>query len=275
MRVHPIAMPELPEMETYRRRLEAVMVGRALNSIEAARPKRLNRPAAELVRTMRGYAVSAVRRRGKSLAILLDVPQPLNTLYVHLMLGGRISLSDDEKPGAVILALAGGHQVHFHLGLGRVDAITEAELGNRWAKLGVEPLSPAYRPDIWQEAYANTARPIKTCLMEQKAVAGIGNVYSDEILYRCRLYPGTPAMTLTAADWQHLGRAVPQVLGEAVELGGVGPPMDPEDLVTGRYRRHLAVHYRQGEPCGEGSIVRTERIGGRTSYWCPAVQSPP
>lgn len=268
-------MPELPEMETYRRRLEDWMAGRVVIAIKADRPKRVNRPAAELTSILGGHPVARVDRRGKSLAILIDSPAPLNTLYVHLMLGGRISLAAEDKPAAVVLALGGNRPVYFHLSLGRIDALTHSELKTRWSQLGVEPLSPDYSPALLAQAFSSSARPIKTCLMDQQVIAGIGNVYSDEILYHAAIYPGTPAMLLTPKNWSDVGRLIPEVLSQAVEQGGVGPAMDPDDRTTGRYRTHLAVHYRQHQSCGIGGTVVTERIGGRTSYWCPSVQQRP
>lgn len=268
-------MPELPEMENYRRQLAQNIVGQHIQAIRAERPKRLNLPSDEATAMLHGRRIHRVERRGKSVAVIIDDARPeAHALYVHLMLGGRIATTATFEPAAVTLSLDEGFTIQYHVGLGRVELLSATELHTRWAKLGVEPLSPAYHPEIWEHAYQHSQRSIKACLMDQHVVAGIGNVYSDEILYRAGLYPGTPAHHLTPRDWEAIGVVVPQLLQHAVQLGGVGTPLNAHDQETGHYRPLLKVHYQEGQPCGTGGTVRKERIAGRTAYWCPAVQSP-
>ncbi len=269
-------MPELPEMENYRRHLSAWLNGRTITALAAERPKRLNHPVNTLHDVLVGGRIQSIARRGKSLAIHVDGVQPSYCeLYIHLMLGGRITLSYEDQPGAITMGLDETRWVQFHLGLGRMDAMSAAELDQRWRKLGVEPLSDQYHPGLWREAYHSARRPIKACLTDQHVVAGIGNVYSDEILYKAKLYPGTPAYQLTFQDWTRVGEIVPAVLAHAVESGGVGDPIHSEDALSGGYRVFLQVHYRAGQPCGAHGVVTTSEIAGRTTYWCPEVQSSP
>ncbi len=267
-------MPEMPEMETYRQNLIRWAQGRTVTGLDAPRPKRLNQPVEVVREAIIGCPVSRIDRRGKSLALVLGPEASAPILYIHLMLGGRIRFASDDKEAAVSCYLSGEHAVHFHVGLGRVDLLNQAGLAERWAKLGVEPLSPAFKPGLMRRAFHGRGRPIKACLMDQEVVCGIGNVYSDEILYRAQLYPGTPARLLQDRDWDALDQAIPEVLSEAAALGGVGDPTDPDDRLTGGFRQHLQVHYRQGDPCGMIGTVVKEEIAGRTTYWCPAVQNP-
>lgn len=266
-------MPELPEMETYRRHLCRTIVGHRIRSIIAERPKRLNQPAAQASLVLANSAIQSIERRGKSLAIWFEPTSGnFRVLYVHLMLGGRIDLSSTPQPSAVGLALDHNLHVNFHVGLGRLDFLDPGALQDRWSALGVEPLSPDYRPDTWRKALQLSTRPIKAGLMDQHIVAGIGNVYSDEILYRVGLHPGTPACRLTAANWEQLGDMVPRLLKDAVDAGGVGSALISGDQQSGGFREKLHVHYQAGRPCGNGGMVVKGRIAGRTAYWCPACQ---
>nr|WP_275107265.1 DNA-formamidopyrimidine glycosylase family protein [Sulfobacillus harzensis] len=266
-------MPELPEMENYRRQLSRFLVGKTAQSIIAEWPKRLNCPAEVASPAIAGSPIESIERRGKSLAIGFErAPDTFRVLYIHLMLGGRISISREAQPAPVTLTLQDGLRVNFHVGLGRLDFLSPGALRQRWAHLGVEPLSPTYNGDRLQSAYSHSSRPIKTCLMDQKVVAGIGNVYSDEICYDVGLYPGQPASSLTDFQWQRLGAVLPTVLEKAVDAGGVGPPIYEGDQVTGGFRAQLAVHYQEGKACGNGGIVVKGPIGGRTAYWCSDCQ---
>lgn len=267
-------MPEMPEMETYRQNLIRWAHGRTVMGLDAPRPKRLNQPVDIVRSAIVGRPVSSIERRGKSLALVLGPEDSAPILYIHLMLGGRLRFVSEEKQPAVSCYLSGAHALYFYVGLGRVDLLDRASLSERWSKLGVEPLSPAFKPGLIRRAFRRRRRPIKACLIDQDVVCGIGNVYSDEILYRARLYPGTPASSLGDRDWDALDHAIPEVLSEAAALGGVGDPTDPDDKLTGGYRPRLQVHYREGHPCGIFGTVVKEEIAGRTTYWCPAVQSP-
>lgn len=265
-------MPELPEMETLRRNLAERIVGRTITAIDAERPRRLNRPPEALNDWLAGFPVERIERRGKSLAIHLGSSPPA-ALYVHLMLGGRVSVHPSPAAGPVSVAL-GAVSVVFHVGLGRVEALDPAALAAKWQKLGVEPLDPGFSPSVWQRRYHLSTRPIKACLMDQHAVAGIGNVYSDEILYAARIHPAAPAQSLDDAAWERIGGATVAILAEAVAHGGVGPPIDDQDTLSGGYRPHLSVHYRQNAACGAKGRVVKGIVAGRTCYWCEPDQAP-
>lgn len=264
-------MPELPEMETYRQRLTERVVGRQIDDVRVDRPRRVNLPPSVMANRLRGARISAVLRRGKSLALILnDAGQEIEALYLHLMLGGRLSFESTDPGGAVSL-IFGDRALTAHVGLGRLEACSRQELDSRWSRLGVEPLSSAYSPDIWHQAYHNSRRPIKACLLDQQVVAGIGNVYSDEILHSIEVHPATPATDLVFAQWQALGRAVPHILTKAVQYGGVGPPIDDQDTRSGGFRPFLAVHYQTDKPCGAHGTVLRGTVAGRTSYWCSST----
>ncbi len=269
-------MPELPEMETYRRHLDRTIVGRRIRSIIAERPKRLNQPAPQATLALTNSAIQSIERRGKSLAIWFEpAPDNFRVLYVHLMLGGRIDLSSIPQPAAVAITLDHDLHLNFHVGLGRLEFLDPSALQDRWSTLGIEPLSPDYQPDIWRKSLEPSTRPIKAGLMDQHIVAGIGNVYSDEILYRVGLHPGTPASHLSPAKWRELGDIVPRLLSNAVEAGGVGPAISRDDHKSGGYRDNLHVHYQAGRPCPNGGTIVKGRVAGRTADWCPTCQPSP
>ncbi len=267
-------MPEMPEMEAYRQNLIRWALGRTVVGLDAPRPKRLNQPVDVVRAAILRRPVARIERRGKSLALILGRDNSAAILYIHLMLGGRIRFVPEDQEAAVSCYLSDNHAVYFHVGLGRIDLMDHTALAARWDKLGVEPLESDFKPGLLRRAFHARRRSIKACLTDQNVVSGIGNVYSDEILYRVRLYPGTPANALDADDWEALDTTIPEVLSEAVTRGGVGEPTDPDDRLTGGYRTHLQVHYRAGAPCGRGDTVMKEEIAGRTTYWCPSVQMP-
>lgn len=265
-------MPELPEMETYRRALLRHLNGETIIDLRADRPRRLSPGLSEIHHALVGCIITGVSRRGKSLALQLGGKSSVfDALYVHLMLGGSLRLDAPSSEGPVVLETR--HlAVVFQLGLGRVEALTSHDLATRWAKLGIEPLSGDYHPNLWREAYQGSRRSIKAILMDQAVVAGIGSVYSDEVLYRVGIHPSLPARNLTGEEWTNLGSIVPEVLSQAISLGGVGLPFYREDHHTGQFRDHLKVHYQTDKPCHEVGRVVQGKVSGRTAYWCTVGQ---
>ncbi len=264
-------MPELPEVETFVRGL-APAVGCAIASAEVLDAK-LAVSADELT----GARIAGIRRRGKYIGIELEDGR---ALVVHLRMSGRLRLECREcetKYARMILRLDDGTSVYFvdprRLGHGR--AVRERV---RPVHVGIEPLDAAFTAAALAKLAATSRAPIKQLLLDQKKVAGIGNIYAAEALWRAKLDPRRKANELSRAEIGRLHKAIVGVLGEAVAqlgttLGTSVSDYHPTTTETGSFQNHLAVYGREGEPCercGEG----IERViqAGRSTCFCPACQ---
>ncbi len=263
-------MPELPEVETFVRGL-APAAGCAIVLAEVLDAK-LALSAGELI----GTRIKGIRRRGKYVGIELSDGR---TLVVHLRMSGRLRLGCREGETEyvrMILRLDDGQCIYF------VDPrrLGTAELieGALELPLGVEPLEPGFTPAVLGRLASESRAPIKQLLLDQKKVAGIGNIYAAEALWRAKLDPRRRAKELSRAEIGRLHKAIVGVLKEAVEglgttLGTSVSDYHPTATETGSFQNNLAVYGREGEPCercGEG----IERViqAGRSTCFCPACQ---
>ena len=283
-------MPELPEVETLRRSLAPALVGRAIAGVEVRLPK-LWRPAPGLgTADVVGAGVQAVRRRGKHL--VLDLANGLSLVF-HLRLSGQLVLS---RGGETIVA--GGHPVPafgsplphrathliFDLDDGSRLYLTDirqfgfcllmpaAEVSVFLAerRLGPEPLGPELTPEAFLEILRRrrSAR-LKSLLLDQRAISGLGNIYADEALWVARLHPLRAAGTLTAEEGGRLHQAIGDVLDYALTHGVA-------EVLNGRAvagRDFPRAHGREGSPCQRcGKAIERIRVAGRSSYFCPSCQ---
>jgi len=263
-------MPELPEVETFVRGL-APAVGRTIVSADVL-DARLAVSAENLV----GARIAGIRRRGKYIEINLGDDR---SLVIHLRMSGRLRIECREceaKYARVILRLDDGQCVYF------VDPrrLGTAELveGELELPLGVEPLEPAFTTAVLSKLTSESRAPIKQLLLDQRKVAGIGNIYAAEALWRAKLDPRRKANELSRAEIARLHKAIVGVLGEAIAqlgttLGSSVSDYHPTATKTGSFQNRLAVYGREGEPCercGEG----IERViqAGRSTCFCPACQ---
>jgi len=251
-------MPELPEVETVRRGLQRHLVGRRIERVE-------------------------VGRRGKYLLLPLDSG---DTAMIHLRMSGQVLLASAavERPAHthVILYLDDGHEAWF------VDPRTfgevvvfdpdrvEVELPEL-ARLGVDPIADPFDVDTLRGAFGATSRALKPLLLDQHVLAGVGNIYADEILHRARLRPERPASSLDRRRLVTLHRSIVDVLSEAIDAGGstLGDAQYVDLMGEGgSYQDDHRVYGRGGErcvTCGRG-WVRRSVTGGRGTHWCPICQ---
>jgi formamidopyrimidine-DNA glycosylase len=262
--------PELPEVETFVRGL-APAVGRTITSAEVL-DGRLAAPAADLV----GARIAAIRRRGKYIGIDLGDGR---SLVIHLRMSGRLRLECREcetKYTRMILRLDDGQHIYFvdPRRLGTADVYGEGfEL-----PLGLEPLDAGFTVAALAGLASQSRTPIKQLLLNQRKMAGIGNIYAAESLWRARIDPRRPSNELSTAEIGRVHKAIVGVLGEAVAqlgttLGTSVSDYRPTATEGGSFQNHLAVYGREGEPCercGEG-IQRTIQAG-RSTCFCPACQ---
>jgi formamidopyrimidine-DNA glycosylase len=271
-------MPELPEVETIRRQLEPEVVGRRLESIEVLDPKWTEPvPPADVERAIAGRRIEALDRRGKWLLMGLDGGV---WLVMHLRMTGNLVLTDAEEDRflRVRVALDDGRRLLFldarRFGTGVVVDGDELEeyLG---ARAGIEPLSDAFTPDAIGELAAGRTAPLKSFLMMQSGIAGIGNIYADEALHRARLHPLSPAGSMRREHLEDLHEAIVETLEVGLSNGGASID-DYRDArgEEGSMQDEFLVYGREGQPCPScGEPIRRIVIGGRSSFFCPRCQT--
>jgi formamidopyrimidine-DNA glycosylase len=287
-------MPELPEVETVARQLEPELEGRRVKSLEVL-DERWSRPvpATELGGVVGGRTIESLGRRGKYLLLGFDGGQ---TLVMHLRMTGNLVLVEgedvlDPSEGRRLyeaersasarhlrarFVLDDGRELWFTdpRRFGEAFLIDDDRLGERFAKLGVEPLSPEFTPAALGAMATGRTAPLKSFLLDQSGVAGIGNIYADEALYRARLHPLSPAGSMKPEDLVALRDAIVAALEAGIDHGG----SSIDDYRDGRgekgtMQNEFLVHTREGQPCPscDGEIVRIV-VGGRSTYFCPSCQ---
>ena len=273
-------MPELPEVETIRRHLAPHVEGRTLDAVEIRDP-RWSRPLApvELESALRGRRVERLSRRGKYLVWELEDDV---YLLMHLRMTGTLLLDPAEPPrhGRVFFTL-GEHTLVFddprRFGTGELALGPEALAAFFDARLGVEPLAREFTAEHLYALARQSRAPIKAFLLDQKKIAGVGNIYADEALFRARVHPLRPANRLTRDQAAALRDAVVESLMAGLEAKGatIDDFRDPYG-VSGSFQDQFLVHLREAEPCPNcGTPVRKLRAAGRGTYVCETCQPRP
>jgi formamidopyrimidine-DNA glycosylase len=273
-------VPELPEVETIRRNLAPHVEGRTLDSLEVLDP-RWCRPIAprELGAALVTRRIERLSRRGKYLVWELEDDA---YLLMHLRMTGTLLLDPDGTPPHTRVLIAAGEQrLAFvdprRFGTGELalgDAALEAFFA---ARLGLEPLHEAFTSTHLHALARGSRAPIKAFLLDQKRVAGVGNIYADEALFRARIHPLRPANRLSRAQTAALRDAVIASLHAGIEAKGatIDDFRDPYG-VSGTFQDQFLVHLREGEPCHVcGGTIRKLRAAGRGTYVCERCQPRP
>lgn len=275
-------MPELPEVETVMRGLAVRLAGRRITAVHAARPDLRWPLPAHLAERLRGRRIDAFKRRGKYILIRLSGAE---SLLLHLGMSGRLLLVQGAAaPSAhehLVVEVEGGWRLCFvdPRRFGSVDLLpTEAEGRHpRLAGLGPEPLGPDFTASVLARHLAKRRTPIKAALLDQATVAGLGNIYATEALFRARISPRRLAANLGRARVERLFVAIRETLAEAVAAGGssFSDYVQP-DGTLGYFQHAWRVYDRErcpecpGQPAC-GGIVRIVQ-GGRSSFYCPRLQ---
>jgi len=273
-------MPELPEVETIRRRLEPVLVGRRFEDVEINDP-RLTRPhdPAEVAAELTGERVAAVERRGKYVVVRFESGR---VLLIHLRMTGNLlhadggTLEPDPHRRAVV-RLDNGSDVtyrdvrRFGTWLLVEAADVDAYLAER---LGAEPLERAFTTKGLGARLANRRAPLKAALLDQRTLAGMGNIYVDETLWRARLHPLTPAGDVSPDAYPQLRRAIRAALQAGIRRQGATlRDYRQPDGARGRMQNEFKVYGREGEPCERcGTPIEKTRVAGRGTWYCPNCQ---
>lgn len=267
-----------------RRGLQRTVVGHRIRHVEVGRERVVRRTSREeLVARLTGVVLESVRRRGKYLFAELDSG---DRLMIHLRMSGQVLVADPrtERPAHthVVLALDDSCEVRFvdPRTFGEVvayDPADEAALVPEVARLGPDPVAEGLTRAQLGSALHSTSRPVKAALLDQRIVAGIGNIYGDEILHRAGISPVRPARAVNSRQLSRLHEAVHAVLGAAVEAGGstLGDAQYVDvSGAAGGFQDHHRVYARSGLPCltcGRGHVVSAV-VGGRTTSWCRVCQ---
>jgi formamidopyrimidine-DNA glycosylase len=284
-RMYTRRMPELPEVETVRRDLEGLVVGRTITSCEiAADAPRLVQliPPPDFCRSLTGRRIVGLRRRGKYLIIDLDDER---AWVIHRRMSGNIlwrTLAD--PPDDYVRATFGlddGHELRWTdlRKFGTMWLVEDATM--IMESLGPEPLDAEFTPEVLRARAGKRTAPIKSVILDQTVLAGMGNLYTDEALHYAKIHPLRPANKLKPDDWRRLHAGIIAALRLGIEARGssLGTTLRDHinvDGLPGENQRTVRAYGREGEPCYEcGTPMRRIKIGGRSSVFCPKCQPAP
>jgi formamidopyrimidine-DNA glycosylase len=274
-------VPELPEVETIRARLAPRLEGRRFERVEIADP-RLTRPEPPeaIAQALEGERIARVSRRGKYLIFEFESGRHL---LVHLRMTGNVEhpaqggLAADPYRRAVV-RLDDGSDVAYRdvRRFGTWDLLEPGELDDYFAvrRLGGEPLERGFTTSALTQALEGRRAPIKAALLDQRAAAGVGNIYADEALWRAKIHPLRPAGSLSTDEIAGLRKAIRAALEMGIARQGatLRDYRDPEGR-RGRMQEEFRVYGRAGEPCARcGTLIEKTRAGGRGTWYCPNCQ---
>jgi formamidopyrimidine-DNA glycosylase len=273
-------MPELPEVETVRRRLEELLCGEEICEVDL-RCARLRFPVPTgLTELLSHSLVTAVRRKGKYLIVHLN----RGTWLVHLGMSGRFlfgtpSTDKDAKHDHLVLHMSSGLTVRYNdfrrFGNFAICSSESSATHPVLSRLGIDALATELNGEVLFELLTNHKTPIKTSLLDQGLISGIGNMYACEILYWSDIHPTRPSCSLSHAETHKIARAIHNILGAAVESGGSTlPDYAGTSGALGSFHHHFAVFGRHGVPCPRCKVpcVIKVPLSGRTTYYCPTQQ---
>jgi formamidopyrimidine-DNA glycosylase len=274
-------MPELPEVETIRRQIAPVVEGRTVERLEILDPRWCSPVAPEqVVDAVQGRVVERLGRRGKYLVLELEDEV---VLLMHLRMTGNLLY--DPVPGTpytrVVFSLDDGHELRFcdprRFGTGELAVGHDARDAFFASRLGIEPLGGELTGERLRALARGRRAPIKAFLLDQRRIAGVGNIYADEALFRARIHPLRPAGSLTRRQYEALAEAVHDALAAGLAAGGATiDDFRHADGLMGSFQDEFLVHRRAGEPCPVcGEPVRKMVAAGRGTYVCERCQARP
>ena len=273
-------MPELPEVETIKRIIKPQIAGRSIVSVDVRHSQVIAYPDAEsFASRLRGQTVTGMSRKGKFLSVLFE---SRDRLYLHLRMTGQLLVTpadyEIENHTHLILELSNGNQIRYvdtrrfgrfwYLTKGESLAITGAD------RLGIEPTDQKLTAAYLKERAAGRKIAVKEMLLDQSVVAGIGNIYSDEILFAAGIHPAGKCCDLAEDRWEILAAKIPEVIAWAIRKNRI----TPEQYLEGKGKEYrntpfLRVYGHEGKPCPRcGSAFERIMIGGRSSTYCPKCQ---
>ncbi|MBP1995230.1 Fpg/Nei family DNA glycosylase [Paenibacillus eucommiae] len=269
-------MPELPEMENYRRLLIPLICQKQISDVEITRTKSINVDPEVFREQLVGTYIVSIERRAKHLLFHLSTD---HVLVLHLMLGGWIFFGNEEqKPDRTtqVVIHFGTMKLYFiGLRLGYLHLFTRSQVPKLLAKLGPEPSEPSLTPTDFQRLIKSRKSNLKVTLVDQSFLSGIGNCYSDEICFYAGILPARKANALSLEEERRLYEAIHSVLNEATRYGGyMESPLFVGDQLTGQFDSMCRVYDREGEPCFRcGSKIIKDEISSKKCFYCSNCQS--
>ena len=274
-------MPELPEVETVVRGLKAVLPGKRITEIRFNKTDFIDNPAG-VAENLPGKRIAAVRRHGKFIVFdLEDSSKQRTALLIHLGMTGQLRTVPAQAPVAphthIFFSLDDGSELRYTdiRRFGRVQFLPQGIDGSPLADLGLDALETNEKEFI--ERLRGRKARIKALLLDQRVLRGMGNIYTDESLWRARIHPARIAASLKDQELRSLYKAVQKVLKEAIRLKGssVSDYVD-SDGNRGEFQLWHRVYMRKGEKCFRcGAIIQRMIVAGRSSYFCPHCQRAP
>jgi formamidopyrimidine-DNA glycosylase len=274
-------MPELPEVETVRRQLAPHLQGETIAAIEILDPRWTQPQAhAAVQEELHGAVIERVGRSGKYLLWTLSGDRHL---LMHLRMTGALLLDPVSEPPhtRVRFALSGGHRLVYvdprRFGTGHLLHGAGARDAYLSSRLGAEPFTPGFTTAYLRRRARGRTPPIKAFLLDQRHIAGIGNIYADEALFRAGIHPLRAAGRLTGAQWERLRVAIEEALSAGIDAQGASiDDFRHVDGARGSFQDRFLVHRRAGEPCPNcGREIRKIVVGGRGTYVCEHCQPRP
>jgi formamidopyrimidine-DNA glycosylase len=280
-----MGMPELPEVETLKRDLCEAVVGHRILGASVYVPEIVRHPTPEaFVSLIRGKVIQDVRRQAKYLIFELSDGW---TWVLHLMLEGQLLYEPQDTPIQINtkleIRLDNGYELRLRdvVGLAKTSLLKSQEAAEvlHLGELGPEPIDPDFSLECFKRRLDRHSGMLKPLLLDQRVIAGIGNIYADEALFLARIHPKRKANSLSEEEILHLYEAIKHVILAGIEHRGTSAKRSQyRDLwgKRGHHQEYLKVFRKQGEPCPgcSGTIVET-RVGGRATFICPSCQKSP
>ncbi|MFH1763170.1 MAG: bifunctional DNA-formamidopyrimidine glycosylase/DNA-(apurinic or apyrimidinic site) lyase [Gemmatimonadota bacterium] len=282
-------MPELPEVETVVRQLAEALPGNRIRNVEIIHPDLIHEPSDSFRRALLGSTIGSVARRGKNILLTLSGPSLLvvnlgmtgRLLFAPLRAGSRFGsrgTSHEDRPPhlAIILTLDPQGLLLYAdpRRFGSLRRYSLPEWKNESARLGPEPFDPELTPEDFHQRLARSRSPIRSWLLDQTKIAGVGNIYASEALFRARIHPKRPAQSIDERGSAYLLEAIRNVLSEAIQARGT----TLRDYRTasgdrGDFEPHLQAYGRESVPCpGCNTPIVRVVFGNRSAFFCPRCQ---
>lgn len=272
-------MPELPEVETICRGLRALLPGRRVTEVEVKESRLRSAVNGGFQLELQGRTILGVERRGKYILMLLEGDR---IWLSHLGMSGKLIYVGTERPRAkhdhIIVKLNEGHELRYNdprrFGLSMVVAGSELETLPQMKSLGPDPLGHQFDGDYLYSIARSSKRRVRDLLIDQGVVAGVGNIYANETLFRAGIRPTKRAGKIGRSGVTAIADVLPRLLREAILWCGTSfsDYRDAEDRF-GEFQKHLRVYDRDGEECRVcGSVIKRVRMGNRSGFYCPKCQ---
>jgi formamidopyrimidine-DNA glycosylase len=271
-------MPELPEVETVRRGLERLVLGKTIQSVKTDYPRMIRTGDSSFKRALKGQTIEAIERRGKYLIISLGE----QAIVSHLRMEGKYLYHESDVPNNphahVWFSFTDGTTMVYQdvRKFGTMDLIATDQLGDYFIshKIGPEPTTNDFKLGPFKTALNTSTKKIKPYLLDQSLVAGLGNIYVDEVLWAAKIHPLRVANTLTDTEIKALRKAIIDTLAFGVEKGGSTIRTYRNALgEDGSMQDYLKVYGKTGQPCPRCQTpIEKIKVGGRGSHFCPNCQ---